>query len=130
MLGASLGRRLVLPTAMVMVVTIIGGILLQFPIGLLFDQFNRRTIIISLSTMAAAISLLIVTCGQVNFKVAAFAPHLVRWGEYLDLSDVSCSRGLPFGRFRRQGLRLEWPGYFLTLTAPPSDQPAPARCSR
>ncbi len=71
-LGPLFGERLGLDTrriALLMAVTIIGGILLQFPTGWLSDRFNRRTVIIGTGFAAAAVSALIVAFGGIDLRL-------------------------------------------------------------
>jgi MFS family permease len=68
-LGAIYGRRIGLDTeavALMMAVTIAGGLVLQWPMGWLSDLLDRRSVVIGLAVAAAAVSLAIAGLGAGN----------------------------------------------------------------
>jgi MFS family permease len=71
-LGPLFGERLGLETGritLIMAATIIGGVFLQFPTGVLSDRFKRRTILIGVGFLASGISLLILWSGASEFPL-------------------------------------------------------------
>ena len=55
-------------TAYLMFVTLLGGMILQYPIGLLSDNFDRRKVLILVSGLLIFLSLTILVIGHSNFS--------------------------------------------------------------
>lgn len=55
-------------TAYLMFVTLLGGMILQYPIGVLSDNFDRRKVIIAVSALLVIISLAIIIIGHENLS--------------------------------------------------------------
>jgi len=63
--------------AMLMSITIFGGMALQYPIGRLSDYIERRIVIISVSLIAVVCSLGIITFGETNITLLAIMLFLL-----------------------------------------------------
>lgn len=55
-------------TAYLMFITLIGGMILQYPIGVLSDNFDRRKVMIAVSATLAAFSILLIIFGYEYFS--------------------------------------------------------------
>mgnify|MGYP000502957808 CR=1 FL=1 len=55
-------------TAYLMFSTLLGGMILQYPIGLLSDNFDRRKVLILVSAILIMLSLIVILVGHKNFS--------------------------------------------------------------